>query len=86
MPPNWDKGWNNVFLSVTAENQARSDERLPILLSLPFKHKGVMTAPFIGPISLTPYLESGQIEQVVAGGENYDGKRVLKYEWGEISI
>ena len=23
----------------------------------------------------------GQIEQVIAGGENYDGSRPLKYEW-----
>ena len=40
-----------------------------------------MTAPFIGAISLQKWLKSGQIEQVVAGGENYDGQRVLKYEW-----
>ena len=64
-----------------AENQPRADERLPILMDLPFKHKGVMTAPFIGEISLAKWLQTGQIEQVIAGGENYDGARVLKYEW-----
>ena len=81
LPKDWGRGWDNVFLSVTAENQARADERLPILMRLPFKHKGVMTAPFIGPITLKKWLASGQIEQVIAGGENYDGSRVLKYEW-----
>lgn len=81
LPKDWNDGWDNVCLSVTAENQKRADERLPILLNLPFKHKGVMTAPFIGEILLKKYLAGGQLEQVIAGGENYDGSRVLKYEW-----
>ena len=83
LPANWGDGWENVFFNVTAENQTRADERLPILLSLPFKHKGVMVAPFVGRVSLAKYLESGAIERVVAGGENYDGSRVLKCEWVE---
>ena len=81
LPRDWGNGWDNVMLSVTAENQTRADERIPILLDLPFKHKGIMTAPFIGPISIRQYLAHGQIEQVIAGGENYDGARVLKYDW-----
>ncbi|MBD5389093.1 DUF5131 family protein [bacterium] len=81
LPRDWGDGWDNVMISVTAENQARADERIPILLDIPAKHKGVMTAPFIGPISLAPYLATGKIEQVIAGGENYDGARVLKYDW-----
>ena len=81
LPENWNDGWENVLLSVSTENQLRADERLEILSSLPFKHKGVVAAPFIGPISLEKYLKAGFIEQVIAGGENYDGARVLKYAW-----
>lgn len=81
LPKDWGDGWDNIFFSTTAENQQRADERLPILLNLPFKHKGVMVAPFIGAVSLAPWLKTGQIEQVIAGGENYDGTRTLKYEW-----
>ena len=81
LPSNWGAGWDNVFMSVTAENQRRADERLPILLSLPFRHKGVMVAPFIGEVSLERYLASGQIEQVMSGGENYDGARPCRFEW-----
>ena len=81
LPKNRGDGWENIFFNVTAENQRRADERLPLLLELPFKHKGVMTAPFIGEISLAKYLVSGQIEQVIAGGENYDGARPLDYDW-----
>ena len=83
LPENWGSGWENVFFNVTCENQTRADERIPIMFSLPFKHKGVVAAPFIGPVSLKKYLPSGQIEQVVAGGENYDGARPLHYEWGK---
>ena len=83
LPKNWGNGWENVFFNVTAENQTRADERLPLLLDLPFKHKGVMVAPFIGEVSLAKYLSSGKIERVVAGGENYDGSRVLRCEWVE---
>ena len=81
LPDDWGDGWENVTLNVTAENQRRADERLPILLSLPAKHKGVMCAPLIGPVSLSDYLGGGQIEQVGCGGENYDGARPCRYEW-----
>ncbi len=81
LPKDWGDGWENIFFNVTAENQQRADERIPILLNLPFQHKGIMCAPFIGKVSLDPYLQSGQIEQVVCGGENYDGARPCNYDW-----
>lgn len=81
LPRDWGDGWENIFFNVTCENQRRADERIPILLSLPFKHKGIMCAPFIGEVSVEKYLESGQIEQVVCGGENYDGARPCNYDW-----
>ena len=55
LPRDWGQGWENVFFNVTCENQRRADERLPLLLELPFKHKGVFCAPFIGPVSLAKY-------------------------------
>lgn len=81
LPDDWGDGWENIFFNVTAENQLRADERLPILLELPFRHKGVMCAPFIGRVSLRKYLETGQIEQVLCDGENYDGSRPCDFEW-----
>ena len=81
LPENWGEGWENIFFNVTCENQQMADERIPLLLDLPFKHKGIMAAPFIGPVSLAGYLRTGQIEQVIAGGENYDGARPCCYEW-----
>ena len=81
LPRNWDGGWENVMFNVTCENQKRADERIPILLDLPFKHKGIMCAPYIGPVSIRKYLPAGQIEQVLCDGENYGGARPCHYEW-----
>ena len=44
-------------------------------------YKGIMCAPFIGPVSIEKYLEKNQIEQVLCDGENYDGARPCHYEW-----
>lgn len=60
---------------------AARDERLPLLLEIPAAHKGFMAAPFIGPIEAADYLATGQIEEVLCGGENYDGARPCHYEW-----
>lgn len=81
LPKDWGDGWDNIFFNVTAENQRRADERIPILLDLPFRHKGVMCAPFIGQVSIRSYLETGQIEQVLCDGENYDGARPCHFDW-----
>jgi protein gp37 len=81
LPDDWGNGYENVMLSVTAENQRRADERLPILLDIPAKHKGFMSAPMIGSVDADVYLASGQIEEVLCGGENYDGARPCHYEW-----
>jgi len=81
LPSDWGEGWENIFFNVTCENQKRADERMPILLDLPFKHKGVSCTPLIGPVSLGKYLPSGQIERVICGGENYGGRRPCNFDW-----
>ena len=81
LPWDWGAGWENIMFNVTCENQKRADERIPILHELPFKHKGIMCAPFIGPVSIRKYLAEGQIEQVLCDGENYNGARPCHYEW-----
>jgi protein gp37 len=81
LPHDWGDGWDNVMLNVSCENDAQAKLRAPILLEIPAKHKGIMCAPFIGKVNLSPYLETGQIEQVLCGGENYDGARPCNYDW-----
>ena len=81
LPEDWGDGWENIFLNVTCENQKRADERIPVLLDLPFRHKGLHCAPLLGPVSVGKYLASGQIEQVACGGENYGGSRPCDFDW-----
>lgn len=81
LPPDFGDGWEHVFFNVTCENQRRAEERIPLLLQLPFRHKGVMCAPFIGEVDLSRWLPSGQIEQIICGGENYDGARPCHFDW-----
>lgn len=81
LPSDWNEGYENVILNVTCENQRRVEERIPIFMKVPAKHKGVMVAPFIGEVSLLKYLNLGNIEQVICGGENYNGSRICNFEW-----
>lgn len=81
LPRDWGDGWDNVSFSVSCENQKRLDERIPYLLDVPAKHRWVSLKPFIGEIDIAPYLATGKIETVLAGGENYLGSRPLHYEW-----
>lgn len=83
LPPDWNDGYDNVVIQVTTENQQRADERIPILLNLPIKHKAIICAPLLGPIDISKYLASNRIEQVLAGGENYDGCRLCDYDWAK---
>ncbi len=91
LPDDWGEGWDNVMLNVTCENQRRADERIAILLATPARHKGIMCAPLIGRVDIETYLELGErggdgvrgcgIEQVICGGENYDGARPCDFDW-----
>ena len=81
LPAGWGDGWDNIFLNVSCENQKRADERVPLLLALPFRHKGLHCAPLLGPLRIGEYLDSGQIEQVACGGENYGGSRPCDFKW-----
>lgn len=81
LPKDWGAGFENVMLNVTCENQRRAEERIPILKALPFRHKGVMCAPLVGEVRMEQYLGDGEIEQVICGGENYDGARPCHFDW-----
>ena len=47
---------NNWWLGVTAENQQRADERIPILLQIPSAVHFVSVEPILGPVDLKHYL------------------------------
>ena len=53
----------NVFFHVRCENPKRVDERIPILKSLPFAHKGIMCASLIGTIDLKNHLQMDRLNR-----------------------
>lgn len=83
LPPDWGTGYPNVMLNMTAENQARFNERWTIFSRIPARAKGICCAPLLSGINLEPALSSGQVSEISAGGENYDNPRPSHYEWYE---
>lgn len=81
LPSDWNSGWNNVWINVTAENQKRANERIPILLEIPAKYKGILAAPLLETLDINEFLKTGQIDMVSIGGENYSGARICNYNW-----
>ncbi len=81
LPPDWGDGWDNVTICSTCEDQARADYRLPILLSLPIKHREVICEPMLGVINMEKYLATGLIEHVTCGGESGSGARPCHFSW-----
>jgi len=47
---------SNLWLGVTAENQARADERIPVLLEIPAAVRFVSVEPCLSEVILEPYL------------------------------
>ncbi len=45
----------NVWLGVSVENQARADERIPILLDIPAAVRFVSIEPMLGPVDVSRY-------------------------------
>lgn len=86
----------NVWLGVTAENQARADERIPLLLRTPAAKRFVSVEPMLGEISLRKYaysrfcrtvrreltgIDQPSLDWVICGGESGDGARPMHPDW-----
>jgi len=80
LPQDWGNGYDNVTICSTCENQDRARYRLPILLSLPIKHKAIICEPLLERIDLISWLDSS-IEEVIVGGESGDNARICNYDW-----
>ena len=78
----WMGKVDNVWLGVTAENQQRADERIPILLEIPAAVHFVSIEPMLGPVVLPEdFLALGQRAWVICGGESGPGARVMYSSW-----
>jgi len=86
----------NVWLGVTAENQDRANERIPILLQIPAAVRFVSVEPMLGPVDLSevpglyqgdghdmPWLKKDTLHWVICGGETGPKARRMEYEWAD---
>ena len=80
LPDDWGDGWDNVTVCCTCENQRRADERLPVFLSLPIKHRQIVCEPLLEKMDISEYL-TDQIESVSVGGESGPWARECDFEW-----
>ena len=72
----------NVWLGVTAENQQRAEERIPILLQLPAAKRFVSVEPMLGPVDLTEVGHVGpKLDWVICGSKSGPNRRPAKIEW-----
>ena len=78
--PDWGEGYENVTICSTCETQEMADYRLPILLSLPIKHKAIICEPLLEGVNLSRWL-SPSIEEVIVGGESGNIARICDYDW-----
>jgi protein gp37 len=79
----------NLWLGVTAENQTRADERIPILLQIPAAVRFVSLEPLLGPVLTTQARRVvsvdgenvSRIHWMIAGGETGPGARPMHPNW-----
>jgi protein gp37 len=61
---------DNLEINVTMENQMMADERIPHLMKLKAKEKAIIVEPMLEAVDLSAILKTGQIVNVIAGGES----------------
>jgi protein gp37 len=79
VPNDWGKGYDNVTVGCSVENQQFVDARLPIFSTLPIRHKIIICRPLIEHVNIASYLRD--IELVIVGGESDKWARPLNFDW-----
>jgi protein gp37 len=82
----------NVWLGVSVEDQARADERIPILLDTPAAVRWISAEPLLGRLDVRPYMpnplwndlpswKQPELNWVVGGGESGPDARPMHPDW-----
>ena len=84
LTPAWP--WPNVWLGVSAENQRRADERIPLLLQVPAAVHFISAEPLLGPVDLREYLPLTEasigLRWCITGGESdLQNPRLMDLDW-----
>ena len=76
-----DIGRENIWLGVTAEAKRWADKRIPLLVQEAAKFRFLSCEPLLGPLDLTKWLDQGEIDWVIAGGESGANARPTDPRW-----
>lgn len=68
LPKDWDNGYPNVILMVSTENEEMFYRRVPKLLDIPARARGISAEPLLGNIDMGMF--AGYLDWVIAGGES----------------
>jgi len=71
--------FDNVRLGATCENQARADERIPLLLSHVARGHWISVEPMLTPVTIAGYAD--RLDLVVCGDEDGPGRRPAALDW-----
>jgi len=84
----WGRGWPNVWLGTTVENQEEAVRRIPHLCKVPAAVRFLSCEPLLGPIDIRsacefPGRDYGEvvIDWVICGGESGPGARPMHPDW-----
>lgn len=79
-----DEPPKNLWLGVTAENQKRADERIPVLLEIPVAVRFVSVEPMLGPVNLLKWLDPDLVRRIdwtICGAETGPNRRPMSPDW-----
>jgi protein gp37 len=79
LPADWGKGYSNVWLGTTAEDQMRFDARWKRLKRVPAALRFISYEPALGPLQLPAI--GALPDWLISGGESGTGARPLKPQW-----
>lgn len=80
LPKDWGGGYSNVWLGVSAENQERYNQRVPLLCRIPSRVSFVSYEPALGPLNIRqtwPYMP----DWLICGGESGNQRRPFDLDW-----
>lgn len=80
LPTDWAKGYENVTIGCTVENQRQAELRLPLFRKFPAKNKFIICEPLLESIQIQQFL-CPQIQYVSVGGESGPDARTCNYDW-----
>ena len=83
LPPDWGlRGYPNVWMGISVENQKMAEIRIPRLLQVSAAIRFLSVEPLLGPVDLTPwFMEDADLHWVIIGAESGPGHRDTDDEW-----